>query len=58
MLRLPVFCYTIPGYNIGPFRAIEGALAILPDQFDVHKQDQGLPGMTLLVNRCWEGQEG
>lgn len=39
------------GYNIGPFKALEEALVAHPGRFEVLRQEQGLPGMTLLINK-------
>jgi len=36
------------GYNIGPYRAIQDALSLLPDQYRVISTHEGLPGMTFL----------
>lgn len=45
------------GYNIGPFKAIEDVLTRLPDVFSIYRQDLGLPGMILLVNKCLVGEK-
>lgn len=36
------------GYNIGPYRAIQDVLSLLPDQYKVISTHEGLPGMTFL----------
>lgn len=40
------------GYNNGPYEAMEEVLSADPGRFEVLRQNQGLPGMTLLVNKC------
>lgn len=39
------------GYNIGPCRAIDDVLLETGAIFEIHRQDLGLPGMTLLWKR-------
>lgn len=36
------------GYNVGPFRAIQDALAGIPGKYSVMSTSTGLPGMSLL----------
>jgi cephalosporin hydroxylase len=36
------------GYNVGPYKAIVEAMAVVPDRYRKLSTDTGLPGMTLL----------
>ena len=37
-------------YNIGPYKAIQSALQVLPNSFHIISMNTGLPGMTLLFH--------
>lgn len=42
------------GYNTGPFRAINDALAVNPGKYKLLSTNTGLPGMTLLYSNAYE----